>query len=123
MLSGIGPKNELQKHGIKQLLDLPVGQNLQDHCMAVTELSIGKPQGQMTVDPLNTFTPSTLYEFYSNGTGPLSHNGFGVIGVLHTPPFQDQKRPGEEIIQISILCQSSFLMYFTSRFATSHYPL
>ena len=109
MLSGIGPKNELQKHGIKQLLDLPVGQNLQDHCMVFAELRIGKPQGQMTVDSLSTLTPSTLFEFYSNGTGPLSNNGFGVNGVMHTPPFMKQKRPGEKIIQISIIHQSSFL--------------
>ena len=32
MLSGIGPRDELKKYGIKQVLDLPVGRNLQDHC-------------------------------------------------------------------------------------------
>ena len=106
MLSGIGPKNELQKHGIKQLLDLPVGQNLQDHCLVFAELRIGKPEGQMTVDALNTLSPSTLVEFYSNGAGPLSNNGFGVIGVMHTPPFKHHKRPGKKIIQILIFCQS-----------------
>ncbi|MFP3548186.1 GMC family oxidoreductase N-terminal domain-containing protein, partial [Rhizobium sp. SIMBA_035] len=32
MLSGIGPKDELQRHGIDVVADLPgVGQNLQDH--------------------------------------------------------------------------------------------
>lgn len=32
MLSGIGPKEELEKHGIEQIVDLPgVGENLQDH--------------------------------------------------------------------------------------------
>ncbi|MNS52607.1 Alcohol dehydrogenase [acceptor] [compost metagenome] len=32
MLSGVGPKEELQRHGIPLLQDLPgVGQNLQDH--------------------------------------------------------------------------------------------
>ncbi|CAG0897147.1 unnamed protein product [Darwinula stevensoni] len=31
MLSGIGPKHELQKHGIRQLVDLPAGENLQSH--------------------------------------------------------------------------------------------
>ena len=98
MLSGIGPKNELQKHGIKQLLDLPVGQNLQDHCMVFNQVRIGKPQGQMTVDALNTMSPSTLFEFYSNGTGPLSPNGMGVVGAIHTQAFKNQKQPGEEMI-------------------------
>ena len=36
MLSGIGPEDELRRHGIEPLLDLPVGQNLQDHCMSFT---------------------------------------------------------------------------------------
>ena len=36
MLSGIGPRDELRRHGIEPLLDLPVGQNLQDHCMSFT---------------------------------------------------------------------------------------
>ncbi|XP_032522925.2 ecdysone oxidase-like [Danaus plexippus] len=31
MLSGIGPKEILQKHNIKMVADLPVGKNLQDH--------------------------------------------------------------------------------------------
>lgn len=34
MLSGIGKKNELQKHNIQCIIDLPVGDNLQDHLMA-----------------------------------------------------------------------------------------
>ena len=47
MLSGIGPKSELQKHGIKQIKDLPVGRNLQDHCLVVgATFRIGKPEGQ-----------------------------------------------------------------------------
>lgn len=34
MRSGLGPKEQLQKHGIKCVVDLPgVGQNLQDHCV------------------------------------------------------------------------------------------
>jgi 4-pyridoxate dehydrogenase len=31
MLSGIGPTNDLRRHDISSLLDLPVGQNLRDH--------------------------------------------------------------------------------------------
>ena len=35
MLSGIGPKSELRRHGIEQVLELPVGRNLQDHCQVL----------------------------------------------------------------------------------------
>ena len=45
MLSGIGPKEELLRHGIRPVIDLPVGQNLQDHCSVLTPLKIGKPEG------------------------------------------------------------------------------
>ncbi len=36
LLSGIGPRNELQKHEILLIVDLPgVGQNLRDHLITV----------------------------------------------------------------------------------------
>lgn len=39
MLSGIGPTDELQKHGIPVLHELPdVGKHLQDHCFATATL-------------------------------------------------------------------------------------
>jgi choline dehydrogenase-like flavoprotein len=35
LLSGVGPAEELSRHGIKQVQELPmVGQNLQDHCFS-----------------------------------------------------------------------------------------
>ncbi len=33
MLSGIGPADHLREHGVEPVVDLPVGQNLQDHVM------------------------------------------------------------------------------------------
>jgi choline dehydrogenase-like flavoprotein len=39
MLSGIGPAEELEKHGISVVHDLPeVGKNPQDHCFAKATL-------------------------------------------------------------------------------------
>lgn len=31
MLSGVGPREELEKHGIEVIADLPVGKFMQDH--------------------------------------------------------------------------------------------
>ncbi|KAE8450455.1 hypothetical protein EG329_006530 [Mollisiaceae sp. DMI_Dod_QoI] len=36
LLSGIGPKEELERHKIPQLVDLPVGENFSDHPLLVT---------------------------------------------------------------------------------------
>ena len=38
MLSGIGPKEELEKHGIPIIKELQVGYNLQDHVSVLTHI-------------------------------------------------------------------------------------
>ena len=44
MLSGMGPADELQRHGIKTAVDLPgVGRNLQDHPLVYVKWRIDKP--------------------------------------------------------------------------------
>ena len=43
MLSGIGPGGELRRQGIQQVLELPVGKNLQDHCQVPVAAVLGKP--------------------------------------------------------------------------------
>nr|XP_042909545.1 glucose dehydrogenase [FAD, quinone] [Parasteatoda tepidariorum] len=42
MLSGIGPKDELEKHKIPVVADLPVGENLQDHCTAFSGFELNQ---------------------------------------------------------------------------------
>lgn len=43
LLSGVGPADELSRHGIKQIQDLPVvGQNLQDHCFSAMGIVIDR---------------------------------------------------------------------------------
>jgi len=41
--SGIGPSLELAKHGISQVVDLPVGHNFSDHPMLATYWHLDKP--------------------------------------------------------------------------------
>ena len=43
MLSGIGPAEDLELFGIEVREDLPVGQNLQDHCMAQLNYQTDEP--------------------------------------------------------------------------------
>ncbi|KAI2619476.1 putative GMC oxidoreductase [Hypomontagnella submonticulosa] len=85
MLSGIGPSDELNKHGIPVVVDLPgVGRNLQDHyeVPVIQEFpqnftfwdSCAVPEGQ--VNPC-------FEQWEKNGTGPWSTLGFFQF-VLHT---------------------------------------
>ena len=94
MVSGIGPKQELKNHNIKQVLDLPIGQNLQDHPIVPLFVRVGKPDGQMTMNALDFLNPLNMLEFYSSGTGPFASNSMGVVGVMHTSRNKKQKRPG-----------------------------
>ena len=85
MLSGIGPESELKKHNIEQIVDLPVGQNLQDHCLVYAGFRVGKPKGQMTLDSLGLLNPLYLLQYIIGGGGPWSSTGTGALGVMHTP--------------------------------------
>ena len=86
MLSGIGPKSELKKHNIKQIIDLPVGRNLQDHCLVYAGFRVGRPRGQMTLDTLGLLNPLYLLQYtMGGGRGPWSSTGVGAMGVLNTP--------------------------------------
>ncbi|KND91018.1 Choline dehydrogenase, mitochondrial [Tolypocladium ophioglossoides CBS 100239] len=84
MLSGIGPKNELQQHGIRTRVDLPgVGKNLQDHYEVPV---IQKFPRNFTF--WSKCTPGSKVnpcydEWKNNGTGPYTTVGFSEF-VLYT---------------------------------------
>ena len=93
MLSGIGPKKELERHGIKPAIDLPVGQNLQDHLSVQTPLKIGKPEGLQTLEPQDLVGPAALLKFYGSGGGPFNHR-VATMGVMRSPLNTAGGRPG-----------------------------
>ena len=68
MLSGIGPAEELAPLGIEMREDLPVGYNLQDHCMAQVNYLTDEQSLFLAVNPENI----ALLE--AEGRGPLSSN-------------------------------------------------
>ena len=96
MLSGIGPKEELEKYKIRQVVDLPVGKNLQDHCMVVQTVRIQNPEGSMTLGPMTILNPLNSFEFWTNGTGPLTNNGMGINAVMSSSKNKGKKRPGKQ---------------------------
>ncbi|CAF1186840.1 unnamed protein product, partial [Rotaria sordida] len=71
LLSGIGPREELQKHQIPVIVDLPgVGKNLQDHIMTILVY-------QSKIPTLSTrdLTPENLQKWAIQGKGPLTSTG------------------------------------------------
>jgi choline dehydrogenase-like flavoprotein len=79
MLSGIGPEDELAPLGIPVRESLPVGHNLQDHCMAQLNY--------LTEEPtlFGTFTPAN-FELFEDGSGPLTSNIPEAGGFFRTRP-------------------------------------
>lgn len=81
MLSGIGPRAELEKHGINIVQNLSVGQNLQDH---VTFMGINyQLQTEETLYNPNCLTRQYhLNEYLKFKRGP-----FASVGILHSSAF------------------------------------
>lgn len=91
MLSGIGPAEQLAGHGIAPLVDLPgVGQNLQDHPIAMAIWKSAVPIGfnnDLRLDRLAlAFLRWRLF-----GTGPLSQSPMSIQGFVRSG--DEQMRP------------------------------
>ncbi|CAF1033365.1 unnamed protein product [Rotaria sordida] len=68
LLSGIGPQEELEKHQIPVIMDLPgVGKNLQDHLMAVLVY-----QTRIPTLSVHDLTSENLQKWATQGKGPLT---------------------------------------------------
>jgi choline dehydrogenase len=80
MLSGIGPVDELAPLGIAVREELPVGRNLQDHCMAQLNYTTDEPT------LFGTFTPDNFALLHEHGRGPLTSNIPEAGGFFRTRP-------------------------------------
>ena len=80
MLSGIGPAEEVAQFGIPVRQDLPVGRNLQDHCMANLNY-LTDEQGLFGI-----FTPENFALLEREGRGPLTSNYPEAGGFFRTRP-------------------------------------
>ena len=77
MLSGIGPAEDLALFGIPVKQDLPVGDNLQDHCMVNVNYLTDQP------GLFGIFTPENFALLENEGRGPLTSN-YPEAGGLFT---------------------------------------
>ncbi|CAD1470259.1 unnamed protein product, partial [Heterotrigona itama] len=92
MLSGIGPKEHLAEMGIETVVDLPVGENLQDHVSWIgiqmayaNELATSPP-------PLN-FMQDVAYRYLVNRTGELATVGIPLLGFVNVNDPQSPQYP------------------------------
>lgn len=82
MLSGIGPKDELEALGISVVMDLPgVGENLQDHCMAPVAYHVTQP-----VTLAHAETEEQVIKLQTEGKGMLTSNIGEAGGFLKINP-------------------------------------
>ena len=77
-LSGIGPADDLGFFGIPVRQDLPVGHNLQDHCMVNVNYLTDEP------GLFGIFTPENFALLESEGRGPLTSNYPEAGGFFRT---------------------------------------
>ena len=91
MLSGIGPREELERHGIAPVHELPgVGANLQDHVdLALVYRSSDPTLMGVTVRTALRAIPG-YFEWQSRGTGLLTTNFAEAGAFLRTQPGLDR---------------------------------
>ncbi|KAI9355048.1 GMC oxidoreductase-domain-containing protein [Zopfochytrium polystomum] len=87
MLSGIGPREELVKHNIPCVAELPVGANLHDH-VSVPLLFYDKTNTAYRPTPTQLAAATHKYQLYQGGM--LATSGGESTGFFNTP----RKQPG-----------------------------
>ncbi|KAK9871994.1 hypothetical protein WA026_015239 [Henosepilachna vigintioctopunctata] len=98
---GIGPRTQLEKHGIPVLQNLPVGQKLYDH---LTFVGLTYTLNESIVAQQEDLTKlKTITDYLSEGGGPLS--GFGGVEVftyIKTTESKEKKKKYPDIELIFI---------------------
>jgi choline dehydrogenase len=80
MLSGIGPAAMLKGFNIATAIDLPVGEDLQDHVLAGVTYRSNEPS------LLRAGSAADVALYMKEGKGPLTSNGIGAGAFLSTVP-------------------------------------
>jgi len=79
MLSGIGPAEHLQALGLEVVADLPVGQNMQDHCMTLVNYATAGTESLLTA-----MNEENLDLLGTEARGPLTSNLAEAGGFIRT---------------------------------------
>lgn len=89
MLAGIGPADHLRSLGIAPLVDLPVGDNLQDHLKGVLLWARREPRGPFHRLMRYDRVALAFARAYLLGKGPAATLPLGVQGYIKSSPALD----------------------------------
>ena len=101
MLSGIGPRHDLEQLGIPVVADLHVGQNMQSH--VGTGEAVFTLEEPVSFNPIRIFTNPLNILSYLRGEGPLGAvSGFEGMGIYRTGLDQSTSWPDIQLNLISV---------------------
>ncbi|XP_033211417.1 glucose dehydrogenase [FAD, quinone]-like [Belonocnema kinseyi] len=100
MLSGIGPKEILEKRNIKVIQDLPVGRNMHNH------IKIGKLDFSFTNKSYSTLTnlenmKEDVFRYLKTHDGPDSTRGIGAVMAFVKTKFEDNENAPDIQLQFN----------------------
>lgn len=97
MLSGIGPENELKKHNIKVLQNLPVGEIMFDHISTIFPSFTTNTTNQ-SIQSSRVLTPEVINNYFQNRAGPFTSIGGVEVLTFINSLTKFSKLPDCEII-------------------------
>ncbi|XP_074039273.1 glucose dehydrogenase [FAD, quinone] isoform X1 [Leptinotarsa decemlineata] len=96
LLSGVGPKEDLDRVGIKQVHELPgVGKNLTDH------VSVGVTLALKKLKNYNDLTWNAVQQYQKNRGGPLSAPGLTQLFGRFNSKYADKKGDNPDMLFMS----------------------
>lgn len=99
LLSGIGPKDDLEQLGITTISDIPVGRNLQDHVSTyLGPFFINNPE--LTFDIERDVNAATVSQFFTQGTGVLTTSGTNAMGFFVSEEAKKRNQTNWPDVQI-----------------------
>ncbi|KAH1027456.1 glucose dehydrogenase [FAD, quinone] isoform X1 [Dendroctonus ponderosae] len=101
MLSGIGRKHHLDDLKIHTVVDLPVGDNLQDHVTTGFDLVLLNNSLSLSLERI--VSPFSALEYFFKGSGPWSSTGCEVMAYFDTGSKNVSQKSGRPDLQFMIM--------------------
>ncbi|TRM59618.1 hypothetical protein BD626DRAFT_462271 [Schizophyllum amplum] len=119
-LSGIGQKDVLSSAGIQQLIDLPVGENLQDHTLLIIAFELNNDT--MTLDSLHTnqTLAADQLALWHDDQPNLFDKGLYSVTYLNLPQLVGEDRADAIKKKITAYVQSQNASVYADVFRVQH---